>query len=162
MSSKSKLLIGALVVAALGAATTLALAQYRMGYRGHEGMRGGMGLHLAMFCGDGSRVDRMLERLEERIKPTDAQKNMFAEFKTAAKTAVDKVKTSCPIERPRNVPERLAMAEKRAEAALDALRTVRPAADKLYAALSDEQKAELNGLRRHWRGPPDAAVEPKR
>jgi len=37
------------------------------------------------------------------------------------------------------------MAEKRAEAALEALRTVRPAADKLYAVLSDEQKAELNG-----------------
>jgi len=44
------------------------------------------------------------------------------------------------------------MAEKRLEAALDAVRTVRPAADKLYAALTDEQKAEVNGMRRGWRG----------
>jgi hypothetical protein len=162
MSRKSKLLIGALVAVALGAATTLAVAQYHMGYRGHEGMRGGIGLHLGMFCGEGSRVDRVLERLEERVKPTDAQKPVFADFKAAAKTAADKVKAACPIERPRNVPERLAMAEKRAEAALDALRTVRPAADKLYAALSDEQKAELNGLRGRWRGAPEMGVEPKR
>ena len=79
------------------------------------------------------------------------QKATFADLSIAAKAAVDKVRGSCPIKRPRNVPDRRAMAEKRAEAALDALRTVRPAADELCAALSDEQKAEMKGLRRHRR-----------
>jgi LTXXQ motif family protein len=90
---------------------------------------------------------RMLEHLEERVKPTDGQKASFEEFKAAAKTAAGKVKTACPIESPRNVSERLGVAEKRLEAALDAVRTVRPAADKLYASLSDEQKAIVNGMR---------------
>jgi hypothetical protein len=159
MNRTSKFLIGGLVVLVIGAGTTFAVAQYRMGFHGREGFRGGF--HLGMFCGDGSRIDRMLERLEERVKPTEAQKQVFADFKAAAKTAADKVRNACPIERPRNVPERLAMAEKRVEAALDALRTVRPAADKLYAALADEQKAELNGLRHRWSWPPKGAPEPK-
>jgi hypothetical protein len=162
MNRKSKLLIGAVIVAVLGVGTTFAIAQYPVGFHGHGGMSDGMGFRLGLFCGDGSHIDRMLERLEDRVKPTEARKAVFADFRTAAGTAADKVRGSCPIERPRNVPERLAMAEKRAEAALDALRTVRPAADKLYSALSDEQKAEMNGLRRHWRWAPRAPVEPNR
>ena len=62
------------------------------------------------------------------------------------KAGAEKVKAACPIEAPSNAPERLGMAEKRLEAALDAVRIVRP--DKLYAALSDEQKAEADGMRR--------------
>jgi LTXXQ motif family protein len=147
MNRKTKLLISGLTAAALGVGATFAVAQYRMGMGGH---RGGMGFHLGMFCGDSSRADRMLDRLEGRLQPTDAQKAVFAEFKAAAKSAGEKVRSACQIEWPRNMPERLAMAEKRAEATIDALRIVRPAADKLYAALSDEQKATINGLRRRW------------
>jgi hypothetical protein len=148
MTRDSKLLIGGLLVVGLGCGVTFAVAQHHMGWRHHDGMRVGMGFGAVMFCGDGSRVDRMLDRLEERIKPTDAQKAVFTDFKTGAKTAADKIKGACPIERSRNLPERLAMAEKRLEAALDAVHSVRPAADKLYATLSDEQKATMNGLRR--------------
>jgi LTXXQ motif family protein len=148
MNKKATFLVGGLAVMALGLGATFGVAQYRMGVGG--GARGGMGFHLGMFCGDGSRADHVLDRLERRLQPTDAQKAVFADFKAAAKTAGEKVKGACPIERTRNLPERLAMAEKRAEAALDALRILRPAADKLYAALSDEQKATINGLRRRW------------
>jgi hypothetical protein len=109
--------------------------------------RGGSNFDIGMFCGGGQRADRILERLEERIKPTEGQKASFEEFKGAAKTAADKVKSACPVESPRNVPEQLGMAEKRLEAALDGIRTVRPAAEKLYANLSDEQKAAVNGMR---------------
>jgi hypothetical protein len=48
-----------------------------------------------------SHIDRMLERLEDRVKPTKAQKAAFADFRTAAKIAADKVRASCPIEQPR-------------------------------------------------------------
>jgi hypothetical protein len=152
MTRKSKALIGCLILAGLGCGVTLAVAQHHMEWRHHDGMRGEMGFRAAMFCGDGARVDRLLDRLEERLKPTDAQRALFTEFKTGAKTAAEKIKSACPIERARNMPERLAMAEKRLEAALDAVHTVRPAADKLYASLSDEQKAAVNGLRRGWGG----------
>src|ERR1700682_782626 len=148
MDKKSKLLIAGLGVVVLVTGATFAAAQYGMGWRGGHGMRGeGRSFQMSMFCGDGSRVDRMLERLEEQVKPTEAQKATFAEFKAAAKTAADKVKGACPVEAARNVSERFGMAEKRLEAALDAVRTVRPAADKLYASLSDEQKATVNGMR---------------
>ena len=86
------------------------------------------------------------------VKPTEGQKASFEEFRTAAKTAANKVKGACPIESPRNVTEQFGMAEKRLEAALEAIRIVRPAADKLYASLADEQKAVMNGMRvgRGW------------
>ena len=147
MNRKSKLVIAGLGAVALVIGSAFAVAQYGMGWRGHGMRGGGPAFHMGMFCGDGARVDRMLERLEERLKPTEGQKAPFEEFKAAAKTAAGKVKGACPIEAPRNVTERFGMAEKRLEAALDAVRTVRPAADKLYASLSDEQKATVNGMR---------------
>jgi LTXXQ motif family protein len=164
MIRKSNLLISGLVIVVIGAGTTFAIAQYGTGWRGHHDMRGHMGFRLDMFCGDSTLVDRLLSHLEDRVKPTDVQKAVFADFKTAAKAAADKIKSACPIERPRNVPERFAMAEKRVEATLEAVRTIRPAADKLYAALSDEQKAQMNGLRRgripHMMDRPTAAPAP--
>jgi hypothetical protein len=147
MNRKSKFVIAGLGVVALVAGATFAAAQFGLGWRGHGMRGGGPNFHMGMFCSDGSRVDRMLTRFEEQVKPTEGQKASFEEFKTAAKTAADKVKGACPIESPRNVPEQFGMAEKRLEAALDAVRTVRPAADKLYASLSDEQKATANGMR---------------
>jgi hypothetical protein len=45
------------------------------------------------------------------------------------------------------MPEQFGMEEKRLEAELAAVRTLRPAAEKLYASLSDEQKADVNGMR---------------
>lgn len=130
---KSKLLIAGLGAVALVTGATFAAAQYGMGWRGGHGMRGGS-FQMGMFCGDGSRADRMLERLEGRVKPTEAQKASFAEFKAAAKAAADKVREACPIEAPRNAPERFGMAEKRLEAALGAVRTVRPAVDNFMRA----------------------------
>ena len=55
--------------------------------------------------------------------------------------------------------ERLDRAQARLEASLDAIKTVRPAAEKFYASLSDEQKSALVERRGHgWRdGGDDAA-----
>ena len=144
------LLIACSALAALGAGATLPVARYGAGV-GNDRGGAGMGFAFDMFCGDGGRIDSMLGELEQRLKPTASQKDAFGSFNTAAKTAAEKIRSACPIERPRNMPERLTLAEQRTEAALEALRIVRPAVDKLYAVLSDEQKAELNGLRRRWR-----------
>ena len=67
MNRKAKLLIGAIALVLLGLGATFAVAQYRMGIGGHYGAMGGMGFHLGMFCGDGSRADRILDRLEGRL-----------------------------------------------------------------------------------------------
>ena len=58
---------------------------------------------------------------------------------------------ACPGDVPRSSTERLGFMEKRMEAMLQAIKTVRPAFDALYAALSDEQKARLDSAGpRRW------------
>jgi hypothetical protein len=125
------------------------------GHGGGYGKMGGKGGMMGAVCkGNASEIaDLMLVRLEYKIKPTDAQKPAFNDLKAAAKTAALKAKAGCPTEpvrgadgarpAPKAPTERLALMEAKLAAELDAIRTVRPAADKLYATLSDEQKTAL-------------------
>jgi hypothetical protein len=51
-------------------------------------------------------------------------------------------------------PVQLAVMERRVTGLLDALKIIRPAYDKFYASLDDQQKARLDGLgpgRHGWR-----------
>jgi hypothetical protein len=83
--------------------------------------------------------------------------------------AVEKMKAGCPRvgaeatknpKSPLSPIARLDRAQARLEASLDAIKTVRPAAEKFYAILSDEQKAALLEHRGHgWRDRGDD-VEP--
>lgn len=128
---------------------------------GMMGMAGfGFGGPMHRFCrGDGTEMaDHLFVRIEHRLKPTDAQKPAFEEFKTATLTAAKRMQEGCP-KRPADegsadakpTPiERLAEAQTGLEASLDALKTFRPAAEKFYATLDDTQKAKLNE-RRGWR-----------
>jgi len=97
-----------------------------------------------------SRFAQMrLERIERVVKPTDAQKQAFADFKTASTKAADLVRAACPTEVALTPTGRLETAEKLTEARLQAIRTVRPALDNFYKALTDEQKARFNALSSH-------------
>ena len=136
---------------------------------GMGGMMGGMmGGHGGRFCHDqgGEMADHMLVSVEHKVKPTDAQKAGFEDLKTAARSAISKLQAACPKDvaaapteagkAPKSPSpiERLDRAQAMTEATLDALKTVRPAAEKFYASLSEEQKATLNEPRpgRHWGG----------
>ena len=129
-----------------------------MGHRGmmeHHGMMGrrgmmgrqGMGLPFGtrMVCGpQGGRVgEAMLARLEGVTQPTAEQRPAFDKLKDAIAKGTETVRAACPTERPITPPGRLAAAEKRLSALLDAVRLVRPAMDEYYRSLSDEQKARL-------------------
>ena len=85
----------------------------------------------------------MLERLERITQPTEAQRAAFDSLKNATARASEMARAACPTERPITPPGRLADAEKRLEALLQAVRTVRPAMDSFYGSLTDEQKARL-------------------
>ena len=114
-----------------------------MGGRRGPGMRGfGM---MARVCGpDGGRMGEMLiNRLERVTQPTAEQRPNFDRLKEAAGKAHDIMRGACPIERSATPTGRLANAEKRLAAMLEAVRTVRPAMDAYYGSLSDEQKARL-------------------
>jgi hypothetical protein len=95
-----------------------------------------------------------IDRLEEVIKPTDAQRPKFDELKTASSKAADIMHNACPTDFPKTTVGRMEVVEKRADAMLQAIKTVRPAMEAFYGTLSDEQKARLDsntGPGRFWR-----------
>lgn len=91
---------------------------------------------------------RMVDRIERATRPTTDQKPLFDKLKEASNKAADLIKAACPAEPSFTPPGRLADAEKRASATLEAIRLVRPAMDAYYASLTDEQKARLSMSRR--------------
>lgn len=95
-----------------------------------------------------------IDRLERLLKPTDAQRGKFDEFKAAASKAADIIRAACPADVPSTMPGRMEAMEKRMDAMLQAVKSVRPALDAFYATLNSEQKARLDsnsGPRRFWR-----------
>ena len=84
------------------------------------------------------------DRLAELIKPTDAQRPKFDDFKSASIKAADVMREACRADVPETIIGRTEAMEKRMEAMLQAIRMVRPALEALYATLSDEQKARLD------------------
>jgi hypothetical protein len=91
-----------------------------------------------------------LDRLERVVKPTDAQRAKLEEFKTASNKAAEAMRAACPADVPTSMVGRVEAMEKRLEAMLQAVKTVRPAFEAFYATLSDDQKASLNTRpRRH-------------
>ncbi|MCP8940791.1 Spy/CpxP family protein refolding chaperone [Alsobacter sp. SYSU M60028] len=150
----------ALALAATVSAGGYALAQGRMndGPMGHDGMMGGR--HMAvgpMMMGSRlceakeSVVPRVSARFESRLKLTDDQKAAFEALKTAMTKAESDLKAACPTDAEladRTPPARLALAEKRMAAGLDALRTVKEPFNALYAKLTDKQRDQLRWMDR--------------
>jgi hypothetical protein len=123
----------------------------RHGHMGEHGMRGfGMMAHV---CGpNGGRMgEAMISRLERVTQPTAEQRANFDKLKEAANKAHEIMRGACPIERSATPTGRLANAEKRLSAMLDAVRAVRPAMDAYYGSLNDEQKARLAMAQPHMR-----------
>jgi hypothetical protein len=96
-----------------------------------------------------------LDRLERVVKPTDAQRAKFDEFKATSNKAAETMRAACPTDVPATMVGRMEAMEKRLDAMSQAIKTVRPALEAFYATLSDEQKAQLNSDRgrrgRFWR-----------
>ena len=95
-----------------------------------------------------------VKRLERVVKPTEAQRAKFDEFKAASDKAAEGMRAACPTDVPATMVGRVEATEKRLDAMLQAVKTVRPALEAFYATLSDDQKASLNvGSRRgrFWR-----------
>ena len=106
---------------------------------------------MAHFCGpDGGRMsEMMIGRVERATQPTAEQRAGFDKLKEAAGKAGEIMRGACTTERPVTPTGRLAAAERRLAAMLEAVRTVRPALDAYYNSLSDEQKARLTLAQPH-------------
>jgi hypothetical protein len=150
--------------AALGVAALLAAATAQPYGPGSGATRGMMGSWMMGSRNGGGACSSAAtgfslwsaDRLAELIKPTDAQRPQFDEFKAASAKAADITRDACLADIPETIIGRTEAMEKRMDAMLQAVRTVRPALEALYATLSDEQKARLDsnshrGRFWHWR-----------
>jgi len=89
-----------------------------------------------------------IERIEDAVNPTDAQRDALRSLSDASAKAVAQLQSACPEATPLTPAGRLETMQKRIEAMLAAARTVKPALDSFYASLSNEQKARFNALGR--------------
>jgi LTXXQ motif family protein len=84
--------------------------------------------------------------IEEVVRPTEAQRPALDALKAASTKAADALVAACPQDVPATSPARLEVMEKRLDAMLQAVKTVRPAFDAFYAVLTDEQKRRLDAV----------------
>jgi hypothetical protein len=91
-------------------------------------------------------TDWPIERIAEVVEPDDAQRAVLAELRDATARAIELMKSACPSDLPGTPTGRLAAMRTRIETMLQALAVVKPALERFYNGLSDEQKARFNAL----------------
>ncbi|QHO74983.1 exonuclease VII large subunit [Bradyrhizobium sp. CCBAU 051011] len=103
---------------------------------------------LRQLCGDpGKGVTAWpIAEITRAVRPTPEQRALLDELKTAAAKAADVFKESCADSYAMTPPGRLRAMTNRVKATLDAITIVRPALEKFYNSLNDEQKARFNAL----------------
>jgi hypothetical protein len=84
--------------------------------------------------------------IEQAVQPTPEQREFLDELKSAAAKAADAFKQSCGDSYAMTPPGRLRAMTNRISATLEAVRIVRPALEKFYNSLSDEQQARFTAL----------------
>ncbi len=87
-----------------------------------------------------------IERIEDVVKPTDAQDDHLKQLENATAKAVTIMQAACPEDTPITPPGRLEAMEKRLQAMIDAANTVKPPLNDFYGSLSSEQKARFNRI----------------
>jgi hypothetical protein len=114
---------------------------------------GGNGMGRMCDPGSAGFVQWRTEQIDA-LKLTDAQRTKFDALKAASSKAAETMRASCSAELPAaTVPGRMEAMEKRMEAMLANMKSVRPALDEFYGSLTDEQKTRLDSGRdrgRFW------------
>jgi hypothetical protein len=102
----------------------------------------------AEVCRDNAAqlTDWPIERISAVVEPTDAQRPALEELRAASAKAIDMLKSGCPKDLPSVPTGRLAAMESRLQVMLAAVQTVRPALERFYQSLNDEQKARFNAI----------------
>jgi hypothetical protein len=87
-----------------------------------------------------------IDSIERAVRPTEAQRAAFNELKAISAKAEDAVRKACPGKPPATPLARLEMMERRLDAMLASIHTLRPALQSFYAKLSDEQKKRFDAV----------------
>jgi hypothetical protein len=125
--------------------SAVALMSGALARGGHRTGRGGGGGG-ASLCSGAALLDLSLSNVDIMIKTTGNQTTALEALKTVAKENSDDMSRICAGEDPVSMPAKLVAAEKRLDATLKGTRKLMPVADKFYATLNDEQKAQVNNL----------------
>jgi hypothetical protein len=91
-------------------------------------------------------TDFSIQKIAQQVNPDEEQQALLDDLKSASTEAVKILQAACPTELPSTPTGRLAAMRARVDAMLKAVRTVRPALEKFYASLSDEQRERFNAL----------------
>jgi hypothetical protein len=84
-----------------------------------------------------------IARIAKVVEPDDSQRAALDELKNTADRAIGLLRSACPTELPGTPTGRLAAMRSRLEIMLQAVEIVRPALERFYQLLSDEQKARF-------------------
>jgi hypothetical protein len=117
---------------------------YREGRRVQRVPAGGV----AQICSaEGTGLtDWPIDQISQTVEPNDRQRGLLDALKNATASAVEEMKSACPTDLPDTPTGRLAAMRSRLEAMFKAVTLVRPALDRFYNSLSDEQKARFNAV----------------
>jgi hypothetical protein len=101
---------------------------------------------LAQLCvrHDSGLIAFPAQQIELTVTLDEQQRGKLEAMKKATDQAAGRLKSSCPSSAGATPAERLDAAQKRVDALLQAIDTVRPAVSDFYASLTDEQKARFN------------------
>jgi ABC-type transporter MlaC component len=102
-------------------------------------------------------TDWPIERIAQTVEPNDAQRALLGELRAVTEKALDLLRASCPTALPSTPTGRIEAMHQRLDAMLQAVRIVRPALERFYQSLNDEQKARFNAL-----GPDSAEQQAQR
>ena len=91
-------------------------------------------------------TDWPIGQIAQQVMPDDNQRILLDQLKDAAAKAVSLLQSSCPTDLPGTPTGRLTEMRQRIQTMLQAVQLVRPALDRFYQSLSDEQKERFNAL----------------
>jgi len=91
-------------------------------------------------------TDFPIQRIAEQVQPNKDERARLDQLKSATQQALEVLRSACPTDLPTTPTARMAAVRARVEAMLRAVQIVRPALEKFYASLADEQKERFNEL----------------
>jgi hypothetical protein len=103
---------------------------------------------MADMCGSDSRdiAGFPIDQFQAAIQPNSEQSAALDELANASQKASEIIRNSCPKDVALTAPSRLAEMQQRVQAMSDAVNILKPALDKFYGLLSDDQKAKVTAL----------------
>ena len=106
----------------------------------------GAGRTAAQICSGQEQglTDFPIERIAQQVDPDQHQQTLLDDLKDASAQALSILQAACPSELPSTPTGRIAAMRTRVDAMLQAVQVARPALDKFYQSLTDEQKERFN------------------